>query len=415
MTKMWFKFGRFSLVLVILIAMMGVALAGACGGKKEETRVTVTIGHVTDQSGPASSAVKPMTYGLQDLAAYYNENDLIPGVYLKVIDYDTQYDPSKDMTGWEFVKSKGAEVVVSELPSTISALKATAARDKIPVFSYSSQQADVDPPGWVFNFITSYGACIETCLDWYLNTQWDYSQGKPKVGVVGWNDGSVLGYIDGVQKYAAAHPDKMVLGPMLTAPLGVMTWSSEVAQTLDCDIVVPPPTSVSTSTFMREFRAAGGTAKFIWSDSHSAFLGFLVSDLGWAALDGIPGADSYPWWNGQGSQVAALAKELLGTYRSGEAASIIAGGAGYLSVIANGDAMIQLIKATAERVGNENISGQTIYETATAGFSYTNPDGFKVSWNATKRVGGDNVIINRIDAAKKDFLPVSDWLPVVSL
>jgi hypothetical protein len=75
--------------------------------------------------------------------------------------------------------------------------------------------------------------------------------------------------------------------------------------------------------------------------------------------------------------------------------------------------MFQLIKATAERVGNENISGQAIYDTATAGFSYTNPDGQKVTWDTTKRDGGDNLVINRIDAAKQDFLPVSDWLPVV--
>jgi len=46
---------------------------------------------------------------LEDLVAYYNDSDLIPGVRLEVVVYDGQWDPARDIPGYEWLRGRGAD------------------------------------------------------------------------------------------------------------------------------------------------------------------------------------------------------------------------------------------------------------------------------------------------------------------
>jgi len=405
---------HFLLKLALIIAIIAMLGAGACGkeGTNTETRVSLVIGHITDLTGPASTALKPMTEGLKDLANYYNEHNLIPGVFLKVVDYDTQYDPSKDLLGWEYVKSKGAQFVICELPTTGDSLKSVAERDKIPVFAYSTTDAQTNPPGWNFCQQPTGAQEMQSLLKWVSENDWDYSKGIPKVGGAGWSDPSSLSYQLGIKQYAEAHPDKFKLGPLVTAPMYSMTWTSEVATLMDCDYVMPPVTSVSITTFMQQYLAAGGKAKFLFNGAHSAYMDMITQALGWNTVNGIPMTLTYRFWGDADSPMNDLARELIETYHQSEAAALESG-SGYLACINGSWLAMGLIKQAAERVGPDELNGQAIYDTATSDFSVETLDGQVATWSATERTGVDYYCIERVSAAKQGLERQGDWVPVV--
>ena len=56
--------------------------------------VLITIGDLTDITGPGANALSLITMVLEDMVTYYNQQNLIPGVQLEVISYDGQFDPA---------------------------------------------------------------------------------------------------------------------------------------------------------------------------------------------------------------------------------------------------------------------------------------------------------------------------------
>ena len=63
---------------LLVLALLMLPLLGCAEGEEEE-EVTITIGVLTDFTGPASSALIPLQWGIEDLVKHYNEEDLIPG------------------------------------------------------------------------------------------------------------------------------------------------------------------------------------------------------------------------------------------------------------------------------------------------------------------------------------------------
>jgi len=112
------------LAILILLATMGLS----CGKGEEEEKATVTIGLISDLTGPAAPALIPISYALYDVVDYYNTEELIPGVEIKTATYDAKYDPSRDIPGWEWVRGKGAKLIYTPLPTTGESLKVFAQR-----------------------------------------------------------------------------------------------------------------------------------------------------------------------------------------------------------------------------------------------------------------------------------------------
>ncbi len=102
-------------VFALLLILMPLLIA--CSGDEQEKPapsaeptiepaedIILTIGVITDETGPAASAYIDMDMALADMVKHYNEEDIIPGIELKVITYDGQYDSSKDIPGYEWLK-----------------------------------------------------------------------------------------------------------------------------------------------------------------------------------------------------------------------------------------------------------------------------------------------------------------------
>lgn len=148
-------------ILLPLVALLMLPLMAACGGgddEEEETPqsadVVITIGNLTDKSGPISNAFSIMDMALEDLVGYFNDENLISGIEVKVIEYDAQYDPSKHIPGHEWLKEKGADVIYSSDPNAVETLKSRVDKDQIVTFASNAQAVLLENPGYAFTAST---------------------------------------------------------------------------------------------------------------------------------------------------------------------------------------------------------------------------------------------------------------------
>jgi hypothetical protein len=97
--------GNWKRAMALLLALALVTTLGwGCGGGKAVGKVTITIGEITDFTGPAAPAVTTIHYAREDVARYYNEKGLIPGVKIKLASWDTHYDASREVPGYDWVR-----------------------------------------------------------------------------------------------------------------------------------------------------------------------------------------------------------------------------------------------------------------------------------------------------------------------
>jgi ABC-type branched-subunit amino acid transport system substrate-binding protein len=397
--------------LMILAMVSGLCLG--CGGGGEKEKVVIVVGNVSDMTGFASSALVPINYAMHDLASYFNDQGLIPGAVIKVVDYNAMYDPAQDVPAWESLKEKGAKVMVTALPTTAETLKSFAASDKIPLWSLTASDAQLEPPGWVFCAEAPTSALVSTLLEWISQSDTDFPTGRPaKIGSVGWEEPYAISIRDAVKQYAQAHSDKFEWVAGMLAPMGVMTWSGEVEALKACDYVVPPSTGVGTSTFMKQYRDKGYQAKFLGTDAHCAYRGLAIDAIGWAGVDGMLTTQPSRWWN-ETSPTVSLAKTLIEENHSGQAAGIEYSGIGYIGSFHQLYAFYEVLRQAVKDVGAKNFDGQAFYDTAT-GFTTTWEGYEEWGFTATKRYTWNATGIYEWSAQQEDIVrKVPGWLALV--
>jgi hypothetical protein len=147
---------------------------------------------------------------LEDTAEYYTENNLIPGVEFEVVTYDGQYDPSRDIPGYEWLKERGADFIFSPVGATAVTLKPFLEEDKMVLFMMAPHEDAFAPPGWVFAPGNSlFNEQMYTLLKWVAENDPDFPQDRPaKIGAAFWNESTGLAMLDGAEKYAEAHPEQ---------------------------------------------------------------------------------------------------------------------------------------------------------------------------------------------------------------
>jgi len=412
-------------ITILTILLLVLPLVSACDSSNGDDEVTptnsptpsitptlepieITIGNLTDMTGVSANGMAPINMALADMVRYYNENNLIPGVELKIESYDGQYDPSKDIPGYEWLMERGADLIFTPVPPTPASLRARVDQDKVALFTASGNLNDLIPPGYVFSAASIPQWEAPTLLKWIAENDLDFPSGRPaKLGGASWTDGYSISFFQEMEAYANAHPDQYewVEGRLTNFSF---TWGPEVEALKDCDYVFP---CIIMNTFVKEYRAAGCTAKLIGGDPHGAFLDMLGKEGLWDAVDGMYAVRCYTWWN-EDAPVINLAKQLLNDYHPDKAESVIESGVSYIAV---GPiyVVLELVKATVEAVGAENFSSEALYEVAQS-FS-VDVDGNIHGFNDNKRVSTGGETIYEYRAEIEDLVRVEpEWLPVVT-
>jgi len=402
--------GRFLVVCFVLLVLLST-LGSACGKTDQGDTRIITIGVLTDIAGPAGSCCIPLTYGVMDLVKYINETDPIPGVEIELATYDTMYNPARDMAGYEWVKERGAELIIAVLPTTSEALKPFAEKDRIPMFAMSTTPAVLDPPGWVFTFEDNAHKYTKALLKWIAD-QWPNYPTRPKIGSAGWNEPFHIEVTEAVKEYCLDYPAEFeYLGGYL-APMGTVTWPAEVERLKDCDYVAVPSTGLGTATFIEEYRNREYTARFIGTDGLAAFRSLLMDKCGWQKLDGTWNTLEALWWT-EPYPIVELGKQLLYKNHPKEAEDIIYAGSGYITGgIQEAYVIFEILRETVLQVGADNFDGQAYYDTAIE---------FQTTWEGYPQMGYSQEKRNFLDytrvyewkAEADDLVSVTGWLPFI--
>ena len=372
--------------------------------------VKITIGNVSDMTGPASNSLILVNQAMDDLVRYFNDENLIPGVELDIEHYDGQYNPANDKPGYEWLKERGADLIFAGLPNTPVTLKPFLEEDEMMCFSSTAATEVIDPPGWVFTMNAPTGAYAKTLLKWIAENDWDWeTNGPAKVGGAGWYGPYWQELGEGAEQYCEEHPEQFTwIGAQLNNYQQM--WDTEVAALKDADYVFPP--GAGMMSFIPAYRNSGATAKFIGNDSHAPFFNYAAQAAGWDALDGWIFAMPNRWWN-EDAEIPNLAADLIEAYHPGKYEDFKGGGSSYIGPIGQFYGPFMMVKETVERVGAENFTSQALYETAT---SFSMAYGESEEWNFTdtKRTPWNSLGIYKLSAAEQDLVRADpEWQPIV--
>jgi len=210
---------RNSVFVVLAVVLLIVSLFAACNGEETVTpgngtngngeEVVITIGNLTDQTGVAAQAIAIIDTALDDIVEYYNDNNIIPGVRLRVVEYDTQYDSAKAIPGYQKLKSDGADFIWTPVTLAVPVLKPRLDKDKYVVFTATANMEEEElNGGYVFSMGITPRYEAYTLLEWIAENDEDFPTGRPaKIGGAAWDDGYNNLLFAGAKEYADAHPD----------------------------------------------------------------------------------------------------------------------------------------------------------------------------------------------------------------
>ncbi len=404
------------LFLIIFTAVPLSLLSLGCGGEEAATEnVTITIGDLTDLTGPGSSAMKPISWALQDYCNYVNEQGLLKGVNFKVVSYDTKYDPSRFSTGYDDLKSQGANIVFTGPPAMADSVKARAEIDQMPVICASATANMVDNPGWVFTLAVLDRYRVPVFLDWLMKNDWE-GTGPAKIGLVGYSMAPSPDAEAAVKAYCQSHTDQYSLAGTTLVPMGTMTWSAEVQTYKDCDyLFIAANGGTMASTFIDQYRKAGGTAKLIGSDAFNAYVGAVTDKAGWAAVDGSLTYGNWGYWTLKSTEVD-LVKELLEKNHPGDAAALMKVGSGAVGGGMDAHMCVKLLIEVVKKIGldqirKDGLTGQAIYD-AMQQVTAEAPGFYPVNYPDGQRQGARYIHVQRWSAADQTLNIVTDWIPV---
>ncbi|NQT73917.1 MAG: ABC transporter substrate-binding protein [Chloroflexi bacterium] len=371
---------------------------------EQEEELVITIGNLTDVTGPASNAMSVIDMALDDLVRYYNANNIIPSVRLKVIQYDGQMDPSKSIPGYQWLKERGADLIYTAVPSVALTLETPVNDEEMIMFAMAPAKAAIEPPGYVFCTGPLADHEVLTLLKWIAENDWDYqTDGPAKIGGASWDDPRSRAAIDAMEQYAEVHPDQFeFVGGYFTN--FAFTWGPEVEALKDCDYLYPPGIM---STFVKEYRDAGHTAKFIGAGAHFSFLNMIDEAGLWDEIDGMLVAAPTSYWNEE-DEMITLTKQLLNEYHPDEAEKIMRMGWTYISM-SSLYTTLDIIARAAESTGPENFDSQALFEAASS-YSLTVEGVPRYSYNETKRYPNNYYGIYEAQSAQEDLLRIDPEL-----
>jgi hypothetical protein len=374
-------------ILLLTVPLLGIwGCDGDDNGTIEETGKgeirTITIGSLTDMTGVAANSLQVIDIALQDMVNYYNDNNLIPGVELEVEKYDTQYDPTRFTTGYEWLRQKGADVIWNALPPGVPTLMSRVNTDQFPFFTAT---ANVEPSeldgSYVFCLAITPTYEAYTFLDWLAKNDPDFPKDRPaKIGGAAWTDGYNNILFKAAKEYCKAHPDQYDWVTDYITNIK-FTWMTEAEGLKDCDYVfVPTP----PQAFMKQYRAAGYSATFLGTELPAAFMGMMDQEGLGEAIDGMYFLLSNAWYN-ESDIIMDRLNTLLDTKHSAkEAEEFRANGCGYRGG-KQAYMMCEIIKETVERVGIDNFNSETCVDTAKSwSFDLGDVENFQ-SFTETKR------------------------------
>ena len=307
-----------------------------------------------------------------------------------------------------------SSIIFTGPPAMADAIKARADIDQMPVICASSTANMVDNPGYVFTLAVLDRYRVPFFLDWLNENDWE-GTGPAKLGLVGYSMAPSPDVQAAVQAYCPDNTDKYTLVGTTLVPMGTMTWSAEVQTYKDCDyLFIAANGATMSSTFVEQYRAAGGKAKLIGSDAFNAYVGAVTDKAGWAAVDGSLTYGNWGYWTLESTEVD-LIKELLEKNHPAEAATLMKVGSGAIGGGMDAHMCVLLLMEVVKEIGADKMtgegSGEAIYN-ALQEVTAEAPGYYPVNYPDGERQGARYIHVQRWSAADQTLNIITDWMEV---
>ncbi len=434
--------GKMWLVVVIAIVLISLPLIPACSDddgteapkattestsekpttENETTQpteeppddVVITIGNMTDMTGHAAGVFELINTGLTDLVQYFNDENIIPGVKLEILTYDTGYDPAKDKPGYEWLKERGADLIFTQAPHTPITLKPRADKDQMVIFCTTTSPELLEPPGYVFTLNTEMDNYSATLLKWIAENEWDYqSKGPAEVAAVSYVGPAYENLHAGAEAYCKEHPEQFTWKGSYMQEFGSFDWSNQIDQVKEVDYLLGG--TIGVINYAPQLRNQQIDARLLLGNWTTASLGIIVDSAGADYMDGQLFIYPNRWWN-EDYQIPNLARELVKRYHGeNELEGIMRRGNSYLGAIEQGYGMLSVIKKAVEDYGAENFSSQTLYDAATS-FSIAYGGCEEWHYTDTKRTAWEALGIYEFSGEEETLVRKDpEWQPVLEI
>lgn len=411
--KVMMAFLVFATVASLIVGIGCGDNAGGDGGK-----VTITIGALLDLSGPASVGIKPIAEGYLDLVKWYNDHEVIPGVTINGLVYDTQYSVARVLPGYDWLRSQGAQAIYAVVPEDAAALQTRVKQDRVPQLTGILTPEIMADPGYTFVANGSYEYNSFTGMKWIAENQWDYkTKGPAKIGFVGWQLSSNVIKVNAMQAYAQAHPDQWTYVVTSWTPFGG-TFEGVVDQFRDCDYICS--TSNLYAGFWKAYLAAGYSKAIAvdFEGNLGTYLDYVVAMNGWQPYDNAVQTLSCPTWSELDKYpLLQTIRNMIETYRTnGADYTTYADRFGYMAgSYSISSTFLDILALAVKMVGAENFNSEAYYnaclEYKTDGPIWANHPVWSFDEYHCLGHGLDIVLIN---AAEKRMYEKEAWVPMVT-
>lgn len=392
------------LSLVLIVSVPGLV---GCSGDTDD-RKTIVLGILDDLTGPASHSITQTIDGMRDYFRMVEEDNLLPGIRLRTITYDTRLDYSRIVPGYVWLQGQGTMIYAMNVSTHAVLLRQRFENDGIPVM-VGTAISDTQGSDWMFNYVPGQNYEAETHLQWILQ-DWDYGERVPKVGLA-----HVSGYEGGVimeRAIKARHDEDPTRFDMVTASgsMGQSTWAAEIAALSQCDyIIITSMYGPQFASFLREAEQRGykgeilATVPSFWW----AFWDLVKTTVPMQYIDGVVGASAHVYWSDDIAYVDEC-KERLSQYRP-NATDFHLQRSGWLTGQFFGLVITEAIKNAADDVGTENVDSAAM-RNALANLNLT-IDGWADGAMSFGEEGilQDQFAMYQYVLAEDNWIKVTDW------
>ena len=204
-------------VRAALVLALGASALVACGtAGAEGTSGSVSLGVISDRTGPAISSQGPWFDGLTSAVNAENAQSGVLAATLKIVSQDDKYDPAAGLAAYkELIAKRSTLAVVLGNPGLQSVVVKRLDRDKIPVVAglVPSRDAVLPKSPWFFSVPPNYGDQADV-LTGYAATI--VKSAKPKVALI--HNGTVTGHeVEGLLKAKFGTVESVILPPTATS------------------------------------------------------------------------------------------------------------------------------------------------------------------------------------------------------
>lgn len=167
----------------IIILLAALCLLAAFGCSKEE-KGEITIGIISDLSGPTSAVGRPYADGLLKCVEYLNSQGGVAGRKINALQVDYAYNVQQALAAYKNFKSKGIIALQGWGTGDTEALVSFVTKDEMPTFSASYSAHLTDPEKAPYNFFIAadYSTQVRGALK-YLRDNWKESR-APRLALV---------------------------------------------------------------------------------------------------------------------------------------------------------------------------------------------------------------------------------------